>query len=122
LEAAKSSIAKLYRPQAMLPPPYQRPPGAEIRALGFAALLKILVKANLLLRVAAAKWARGAATPSWAATGAGAEHCPPSASRSARSRSASAFASFASRSPSARVTALSALATAATARAFVALS
>lgn len=32
----------------VLPPPYQRPPGAEIPAMGFAATLKILVKANLL--------------------------------------------------------------------------
>jgi hypothetical protein len=32
----------------VLPPPYQRPPGAEIPAMGFAVVLKILVKANLL--------------------------------------------------------------------------
>jgi hypothetical protein len=32
----------------VLPPPCQRPPGAEIPAMGFAATLKILVKANLL--------------------------------------------------------------------------
>jgi hypothetical protein len=34
--------------EVMLPPPYQRPPGAEIPAMGFAVVLKILVKANLL--------------------------------------------------------------------------
>jgi hypothetical protein len=32
----------------VLPPPYQRPPGAEIPAMGFAEVLKILVKASLL--------------------------------------------------------------------------
>jgi hypothetical protein len=42
----------LCRPKAMLPPPYQRPPGAECPALGFSVVLKILVKANLHLRVA----------------------------------------------------------------------
>jgi hypothetical protein len=31
----------------VLPPPYQRPPGAEIPAMGFAAVLKSLVKAHL---------------------------------------------------------------------------
>lgn len=35
----------------VLPPPYQRPPGAEIPAMGFAATLKILVKANLLFEL-----------------------------------------------------------------------
>ena len=32
----------------VLPPLYQRPPEAEIPAMGFAATLKSLVKANLL--------------------------------------------------------------------------
>jgi hypothetical protein len=32
----------------MLPPPYQRPPGAEIPAMGFSAVLKILVMVDLL--------------------------------------------------------------------------
>jgi hypothetical protein len=48
----------LCRPKAMLPPPYQRPPGAECPALGFSVVLKILVKANLHLRVARWTWAR----------------------------------------------------------------
>jgi hypothetical protein len=39
----------------VLPPPYQRPPGAEIPAMGFAATLKILVKANLLSSLATAQ-------------------------------------------------------------------
>jgi hypothetical protein len=39
---------KLYHSGVVLPPPYQRPPGAEIPAMGFAASLKSLVKANLL--------------------------------------------------------------------------
>lgn len=33
----------------MLPPPCQRPPEAEIPAMRFAVVLKILIKANLLL-------------------------------------------------------------------------
>ena len=40
--AAESTDVVLKRP------PYQRPPGAEIPAMGFAVALKILVKANLL--------------------------------------------------------------------------
>src|SRR6266852_5417006 len=32
--------------RVMLPPPYQRPPGAEIPAMGFSVVLKILVKAE----------------------------------------------------------------------------
>jgi hypothetical protein len=34
--------------EVMLPPLYQRPPGAEIPAMGFSVTLKSLVKANLL--------------------------------------------------------------------------
>jgi hypothetical protein len=42
----------------MLPPLYQRPPGAECPAMGFSVVLKILVKAHLHLRVAWWTWAR----------------------------------------------------------------